>query len=424
MTDKRKTLIENLQKLRNDDSQDDNVKRTAGLALAALDTKPKASSLTDLIGDKLIDFNPKNGEGALNPDRIREAVEIWLGDGIIEHGVFNNSRKKKEEKEEKINQFSLNMVAKLITSCVEGSVSEKVCKDTLTSIPVNLSTQLVNLNLVLSTLKSLGFKIYNEDNVLVAGTKNQRVVQSVEEWKEDNKASLPEKLAPSLEKVLETFVLTANAYGSQWDSEKPVPVKVSTRPVKTEDKEETAILALASQMSGLTEFQKYYAGLLPIKAKNVGLVNLTGGAGLISYNSKEKTGSYLSYVDEEVDTNKNFVTGDVLGNIFDQLKKSLENKGVELNSKEMERVEDTIEKLKKEELHLINLTSIIEKYIALKKYFGVKDGELKEGELDSMVEHMAKLLEQHKEHLTKVEKNRKGLGNVLVLMARGVDTVV
>lgn len=424
MTDNRTTLIQDLQKLRESKGIDTQVKRTAGLALAALEMKPNAETLKGLIEDKLDNFNPKTGEVYLKRDKIQDAVKTWLGKGIIEHGVFNT---KSDAKDKEADPNVLNKLAIIITSCVEGKLSEDMCQKNLTSLPEKMEEQLVNLKLILSTLKALGFKIYNEDNVLVAGTKNQRVVQSVEEWEEDNKASLPEKLADNLKKVLETYVLTANAYGSKWDSEKPVPVKVATRPVKTEDKKETSILALVTQMDGLTQFQKYYAGLLPIKAKNVGLVNLTGGAGLISYNSKNKTGSYLSYVDEEVDTNKNFVTGDVLGNIFEQLKKSLGNKNINLNGNEMKKIGETLQKLKEDELNLINLTSIIEKYIALKKYFGVEDGADKPGEdasLDAMVKHMAKLLEQHKDKLTKVEKNRKGLGNVLVLMARGVDTVV
>jgi len=419
MSDNRKTLIEKLQKLRNDDSKNVNVKRTAGLALAALEMDKNATNLQGLIGTALDGFNSENGNNALSSDEVRKAVEKWLGKGIIEQGVFNNQGTKQE-----VNTNVLNKIALMITSCVEGKLSEDMCKKSLEDLPKDMEKQKVNLKLVLSTLKSLGFKIYNEDNVLVAGTRNQRVVQSVSEWKEDNKESLP-TLAPGLEKVLETFVLTANAYGSQWNSEEPVPVKVSSRPVKEETSEnpETIILGINSQVAGLTGFQKYYAGLLPIKAKNLGMLSLSGGAGLVGYDREKKEGVYYSYVDEQVDTNKNFVTADVLQNVFKQLKEQLEKKGVNLNADEMKRVETALEELKKEELNLINLTSIIEKYLALKKYFGVDDA-VSGSSLDEMMEQMAKLLEDHKKHLTKVEKNRKGLGNVLLVMAQGVNVVV
>ncbi|ADO67207.1 hypothetical protein crov174 [Cafeteria roenbergensis virus] len=415
MSNNRNTLIDNLTKLR--DNKDANIKKTAGLALAALDINKSKDTLQGLIGTHLDRFDTTTGANALSTAKLVEAIKSWLGNGIIEKGVFNNSNEKGV-----VNTNLLNNLAVIIASCVQGNLTKEVCKDYLSEFKESdLQNQKVNLRLTLSTLKSLGFKIYNEDNVLVAGTKNQHVVQSVDEWKMENKDKLPSELNPILLKILETFVLTANAYGSSWDTEDPVPVKVSTRKPSSDYKEkaETMVLGITSQLGGLTGYQKYYGSLLPIKAKNLGMLSLTGGAGLINYDTKTKDGLYMSYVDEQVDTNKNFVTAEVLENLFKQFRSQLENKGIKLNKDEMDKVEQKLSELKTEEVHLINLTSIIEKYLALKKYFGVEDNVT--GNLNQMIEQMTKLLEEHKSKLTKVEKNRKGLGDVLLVMAQGAD---
>lgn len=417
----RKTLIEKLQNLRTSDNEA--IVKTAGLALAALDMNKNAVSLNGLIGNKLNNFDLDTGANPLSYNQLNEATKEWLGSGLIGPGLLNNNRSKGNADTNLLNQIAIT-----ISSCVEGKLSEDICKDhfnTFNNLSETVRNQKVNLKLVLSTLKSLGFKIYNEDNVLQAGTQNQRTVQSVDEWIKDNKDSLPKNLNKSLEALLDTFVLTANAYASNWDSEQPVPVKISDKHNKTSTKEsnELIVLGVNTQMDGLTNFQKYYAGLLPVKAQKLGLSSLSGGAGLSSYNPKDKTGRYLSYVDEEVDSNKNFVTADVLENLFKQFRSQLDNKNITINSRELNETEKKIKELKEEELHLINLTAVIEKYLALVKYFDVD--EIKpSGNIDKMTEEIMKLLEQHKDKLQNVEKNRKGLGNILLVMGQSIDTHV
>lgn len=407
MSDNRSKLIENLNKLLI--NTDDNIKRTAGLVLALLETDSTVNTIEDLRKKfpKLINFVPTTGRNPLSYELQQSLIKRWLGEGLIDKGIFNINGNNKDNAD----TYHLNMVSTIITGCVNGNVSSEVCKSTLENLGDNLSGQMLNLKLTLSTLRALGFKIYKENNVLIAGTQNQHLVQSLEEWEKENKDKLHTQLNPKLKKVLETLVLTANAYANKWDSTQPVPVVLSSRKqeLQSDENQPQLVLGVVSHIGGLTEFQKYYSGLLPIKAKSLGIQL---GGGLVSYNSDNKTGVYSSYVDEQVDTNgKHFITGKVLSNLLDQMLVNLKAKGIKTESiNEITNVKTQLKELQDDEITLINLTSIIEKYLALIKYFNVKDKPVN-------MEQIAKLIETHSDKFKRVEQRRNGLGKILIALA-------
>lgn len=411
MADTETSLKQQLEQLRKT-ATDDSIKKTAGFALAVLEMNPTAKKLDDL-GVNLSNFDLKTGSNSLGLKQIQEAIKKWLEAGVIEKGIFNLQSDTPKPDPNLLNQLALT-----ISACVKGELSKDVCNDTLTKFVVNeeITKQMVNLKLAVTTLKSLGFKIYHEDNVLVAGNSKKPVIQSVEEWREQNKANLPEKLSSSLIKVLKTLVLTANAYADRWESDKLVPAKFAERetPKKDEQSQSTIVLGIQSQMDALTGFQKYYSGLLPLKAQKLGLLNLEGGAGLYDYNKENKTGYYLSYVDEEVNSNKNFVTADVLEKFFNKYMEILKNKNINITDLNEEDIKKQFKELKEDEMTLINLTSIIEKYLALKKYFDVEDKA-------KTIKDITELLQKHKDKLKSVEKKRTGLGNILYVISQQID---
>ena len=434
----RSELISKLQTLRN--NKDDNVKRTAGLALAALELNPKADSLKGLIGTSLDNFNVDTGAAALSSSQIQAAVKTWLGSDLITEGSLTVGRNvtKDGKLQGSIDSNLLNQLAISISSCVQGKLSESVCKDFLEVAGGFANTkQMVNLKLAVTTLKSLGFEISEEKSLLVAGSDKLPQFQSVDEWMKDNKSSLPTRkitkdgkeveevlLNPKLIQVLETLVLTANAYAQDWEKESLVPAKFSTRKVVDESGEEVPIIiGIMTQLDGFTSYQKYLSGLLPIKAKKLGILdfNLFGGAGLQHVErddaGKVMGGLYTSYVDEEVDTRKGFFTADTLKTFFDKYMKIFEKKGIKITDSEVTGMEKNIEKLKKDEVDLANVTKIIEQYLALKKYLGVTDTA-------KTTQEISEILQKHANKLQKVDKRRKGLGNVLYVMAQQIDTIL
>lgn len=399
----RDTLISNLKTLLN--NKDGNISRTAGLILAVLEMDKSKQNLQYLIpGVDLTGFNIENGIGALSIPQIQDAVRKWLTTGLIT--TEDMSQVSSDEQDKNL----LNQIAIIITSCVEGGLSKEICRDVIPELK-DMKVQNVNLKLANATLTTLGFEL------------NNNKFQTVEQWKQANSAVLDSiSINSNLLEVLQIFVDTLNANPSDMTQAKLVPVNLNKEPSKPENMS-AVILAINSEMDGMTFFQKYNAALLPIKAKNLGLVNMKGGA-LISYD-KDSSGTptkmiYQSYVDEQVDTRKNFYTSNVLSKYFEKLSSSLNKNGVKINEGEINTIKQQLTKLGEDEKKLANLSSTIEKYLALHKYWSA-NGKNEVPKADS-VENIEKLLETHKEKFERVEKKRKGLGNILYVLAQRVDS--
>lgn len=431
----RSELITKLQQLRTDSKED--IKKTASLALAALELNPKAESLQGLIQNKLNNFISGDTINPLNSTQLQDAVKTWLGSDLISEGSLTIGQPIKDNKlEGTVDTNLLNRLSNTIVSCIEGKLSNEVCKNNLETYndSIRETKQMVNLKLAVTTLKTLGFKINKKSPLLVAGTTPLPQVQSVENWIKDNKSSLPTigegedkkiVLNQKLIAILETLVLTANAYAQDWEKENLVPAKFSSRKTSTNEKknEIPIILGIMTQMDGFTSYQKYLSGLLPIKAKKLGILdfNLFGGSGLQRID-RDSTGNvtgglYLSYVDEQVDTRKGFLTADTLKTFFDKYINIFNKKNIKISDTEITQMKENLEKLKKDEVDLANITKIIEQYLALKKYLGVDD----KGET---MKEISDILTKHSDKLQKVDKRRKGLGNVLYVMAQQIDTVI
>jgi hypothetical protein len=206
-----------------------------------------------------------------------------------------------------------------------------------------------------------------------------------------------------------------------WKEEKLVPVKYSKRTYNDDNDDNTdfviAILGINSQIDAMTLSQKYYGELIPIKAKKLGLFGITGGGGLQSIerdeNGKTINFTYNSYVDELVDTRSNYETGTVLEMYFNKFKKMFEKRDIKIDQRELQNIEDNINKLKKDEVKLINISSIIEKYFALRQYYEGDDFKTD----PTSIKQITALVLKHKEKLTRVEKRRSGMGKMLYVMA-------
>ena len=422
-------LISQLKKLVTDGTSSDAIKKTAGLALAALETQ-KQDTLEGLIGDELNNFDPETGENALNDDRLRSAIRTFFkADTMAPQGPFINEEVNTDGNiKENLDGYLLDRIAKIITSCVEGNLSSKLCKDSF-KVPSGkkLKKQKLNLKIGSTLLKALNFKIVNEENVLTPGTQKEHIFQSYESWIEDNKDNLPKNngevdLNASLEKVIKIILLTCNTHSKLMGEKKLVPVVI---PDDNNEDEETYLLmptaiGIVAQLKYMNQQQKYLGGLLPVKAKNVGLFDMVGGAGLAEYytdNDGKKDGLYLSYVDEQVDANKGFYTGKVLSDMFKEYSKVLEKKGITINDAEKTQIQTELEKLQKDEYTVAQITATIEKYIALKKYFPINDDA-------NSIETMQQLLLKHADKLKYVEKKRTAMGNIILVMARQHDFLI
>lgn len=402
----RNALIQQLNILR-EETRDENVSRTAGLALAALEMNRSKSSLQNLIpGVDLSRFNPTDGTGALSVPQIQQAVKTWLTSDLV-----TNANVKSVSSGPDTNL--LNQIAVIITSCVNGQLSKDVCKDMIPELN-DMNVQNVNLKLAKATLTALGFEINN----------NQ--VQSVEDWKNANSDVLSSiQINSNLLDVLNIFVQTLNQHPTDMDTTKLVPVNLNKDNQPQTQNMTAVILAINSEMDGMNFFQKYNASLLPIKAKNQGLVNMKGGT-LISYD-KDASGKptsmrYNSFVDEQADTRKNFYTADVIKTYFEKLSSSLANNKINIEPSELDTIKKQIEKLDQDEKKLANISSTIEKYLALHRYWGA-NGKNDVPVADS-IENIEKLLETHKEKFERVERKRKGLGSILYVLAQRVDSFI
>lgn len=352
-----------------------------------------------------------NGTNLESSDfKLEQSIKAWLDKTLIEDGILNLDNKEGE----RIDENTLNNLTSIISACLDGGLSKDSCKAMIVKVddmkPLQLAEQSINIKNTVLLLKKMGFKIYERDALAVAGTDKLPQFESVDEWKERNTdLNLTNE---TFLNVLKIYVTTANAYADHWNENKIIKVVYSKE--KEEEKPKKInlvpmVVGVRSQLDSLTGFQKYLAGLLPIKARNLGLLSQSGGAGLINYDSETKDGLYLSYVDEEVDTNKYFFTAKVLGEMIGNMKKELEGKNIKI--KEMDQIEENLKKLYRDEIKLANLTSVIEKYFALKKYFGVQK-EPKD------IRETLQLLETHRNKLEKVDKRRNGIGNVLYIFAR------
>ena len=94
--------------------------------------------------------------------------------------------------------------------------------------------------------------------------------------------------------------------------------------------------------------------------------------------------------------------------------------GVKINPDEITAIKTQLTRLGEIETNLVNLSSTIEKYLALHRYWGA-EGKNEVRKEDS-VENIKKLLDEHKEKFERVEKKRKGLGNILYVLAQRVDS--
>ena len=239
-------------------------------------------------------------------------------------------------------------------------------------------------------------------------------------------ANPPTEISGKLITVLEILVATCNANVSDMEKEKLVPAVISekARTVLVGGYSYpwalpyTSLLGLFNQMKYMTEQQKYLGSLLHVKAKNVGVdLDMVGGAGWSNVtNDKDDkfvSGYFRSHVDETVDTRKGFYTADELTKIFEDYKQLLENNEVKIKPQELDKISNDLKKLKKDEEDVTKLTHYIETYVALKNKKVIPASD----ETASATE-LAKLIQKHADKLTRVEENRNGLSQALIVMAR------
>lgn len=309
---------------------------------------------------------------------------------------------------------TLLTLADNLVKCVQGDqLAASECQSAITSINTNtIDNLVVPVRVAAKMLKNLGFKAYTVDQHYLSGQQGNRF-ESVEEWvKRNSTDSLPlgNSSYDNLRNVLGAYVRVANLHPDLWeDGYKSVSVargfdddsKIS-HPIrrKTKDgKVEVTFERFSHDIEAKTEM---LAMILPVRWAEAGVIV---GGGYVSDNS------YVGEIDRMAASGSVFRTAEILKKYLNYYLEQLDNNGVKVEETEKEALKKLADDLERREKSLVQVVSLLEKVLALNKYYG----ETITGITDT--DSLHKIVESNKKIFEKVNKSRaKLMGGIRILL--------
>lgn len=339
-----------------------------------------------------------------------QLIQKWLTqEERIDLGKKNPIRSVASDKTNNLLALADNLV-----KCVQGDqLAATECQSALSSIQKGtINNLVVPVRVAAKMLKNLGFKAYTVDQHYLSGQEGNRF-ESVEEWVKRNSTDslkLGDVSYDNLRKVLGAYVRVANLHPDLWeDGYKSVSVAKGfdddskiTHPIvrKTKDgKVEVTFERFSHDIEAKTEM---LAMILPVRWAEAGVIV---GGGYVSDNS------YVGEIDRMAASGSVFRTAEILKKYLNYYLEQLGNNGVKVDETKKEALKKLADDLERREKSLVQVVSLLEKVLALNKYYGKAISGITD------TDSLHKIVESNKKIFEKVNKSRgKLMGGIRILL--------
>jgi len=324
-----------------------------------------------------------------------------------------------EDIETKLTKGNINSLVDLannLEKCLKGDkLSADECKNAIGSLKSSAIKDLVvPVKVAVQVLKQLGFKVYTVDQHYLHGQQGNRF-ESVEDWANrvsTDSLNFNKPEYDELRQVLGVYVRVANLHPDKWENSYEVSgakpfddLTVVTHPIVPRRSSGKLAVTFERFAHDVDTKVQMLAMLLPIRWTEAGFGDMLGG-GYVSDDS------YAGEIDRMAASGSVFRTAEILNKYLDQYLQALENNGVKIDGKEKEALKQLGIDLERREKSLVQVVSLLEKVLALKKYYGHETIE-KITDRDSL----HKIVESNKKIFEKVNKTRgKLMGGIRILL--------
>jgi len=270
---------------------------------------------------------------------------------------------------------TLTLMARNLEDCVDGKLSGSMCTKAIKDLQsTSLENLAVPVKVAVHVLKKLGFKVYTVDQHYLHGQQGNRF-EIVDEWAKRVSTDVTDfndkKKYDKLRVLLETYVHVANLHPDKWEDSyesvtaaKPFNPKVLssiTRPIVPRTSGSKVGVTFERMASDIESRKETLAYLLPLVWAQGEVMS---GGGFVSDDS------YTGEIDRMAASGNVFQTAETLGKYLDYYLTALKSNGVTIDDKEVNDLKKLCDDLARREKSLVQVVSLLEKVLALNKFYG------------------------------------------------------